>query len=127
MSLKSNTNPQFGQALKVKTGRFTTLSKGVHPGVGRDLWIGSQPTPSDHASSARWHSHCFNPSNEDTKSHSALTEKYHMLQLKNDVFEDLEQEQRGFEELVEEFSSILIGASDANAARTNPDKSSSEH
>lgn len=50
-----------------------------------------------------------------------------MLQLKNDVFEDLEQERRTFEELVEEFASVLIGASDTNAARKNPDKGSSEH
>lgn len=110
----------------MKTSCFTPLSKGVYPAVGGDLWIGSQPAPSDHANSARWHGHCFY-AKHDTRARLALTEKYCMLQLKNDVFEDLEQERRTFEELVEEFASVLIGASDTNAARKNPDKGSSEH
>lgn len=49
-----------------------------------------------------------------------------MLELKNDVFEDLEQERRTFDKLVEEFASVLTGASDTNAARKDPDKGSSE-
>ena len=65
-------------------------------------------------------------SNKNTRTHLALTERYYMIELKNDVFEDLEQERRTFDELIEEFESVLTGSSDTNSARKDPDKGSLE-